>query len=182
MAISIDMLSEQDQEDFMRLWTVAQPSVSNYIHALVPDHEAAQDILQETALILLRRFGEYDSRRPFVAWAIGFSRFKVMGHRRDTARSLVTFDNELLARFTETWVELEPELSERGEALRKCLQRLVGRARQMVQWRYYDELNAEDIARKLGLNGASVRVTLQRIRDQLRACVIQQLANSSHAR
>jgi RNA polymerase sigma-70 factor, ECF subfamily len=169
------MTNEQDQECFMRLWTISQPSISHYIHALVPDYEAARDILQETALILFRRFGEYDRERPFVAWALGFARFKVMGHRRDTARSLVAFDDELLARFTETWAVLDPQVSARGEVLRKCLERLAAKAREMVQLRYYEDLSAADIAHRLGLNGASVRVTLQRIRDQLRLCVSQQL-------
>jgi len=61
------MLSELDQERFMRLWTSAQPAVANFVHALVRDHGAARDVLQETALVIFRRFEEYDGERPFVA-------------------------------------------------------------------------------------------------------------------
>ena len=43
------MLSEPDQERFMRLWTSAQPAVANYVHALVRDHSAAKDVAAQAA-------------------------------------------------------------------------------------------------------------------------------------
>lgn len=50
------MIIDPDQERFMRLWTSAQPAVANYVHVLMPDHSAAKDVLQETALVIFRRF------------------------------------------------------------------------------------------------------------------------------
>ena len=166
-----DMLNQNDQERFMRLWTTHQPSVAKYLHALVRDRGAAEDLLQETALVMFRRFAEYDAARSFVAWALGIARFKVMGLRRDAARSRLVFDDEALEQFTESWVEQTPGLSERGAALETCIDRLADHARQMVRLRYFEDLNAEQIADKLGGNGAAVRVALQRIRAQLRECV-----------
>ncbi|MFZ9434590.1 MAG: sigma-70 family RNA polymerase sigma factor [Burkholderiaceae bacterium] len=169
------MLSESDQERFMRLWTSAQPPVANYIHALVRDHGAAQDVLQETALVIFRRFAEYDGRRPFLAWALGIARFQIMGQQRDAVRSRVIFDDDLLAQFTDTWAELAPAASDRGAALQGCIGRLATHARRLVQLRYFEDLTAEQIAQRLGGNGPAVRVTLQRIREQLRVCVERQL-------
>lgn len=169
------MLSESDQERFMRLWTSAQPAVANYVHALVRDHAAAKDVLQETALVLFRRFADYDGQRPFLAWALGIARFQVMGLRRDAARSRVAFDDELLAQFTDTWAELAPASSDRSAALQSCIERLAAHARRSVQLRYFEDLTAEQIAQRLGGNGPAVRVNLQRIREQLRTCVERQL-------
>ena len=169
------MLSGSDQERFMRLWTSAQPAVANYVHALVRDRGAAQDVLQETALVIFRRFLEYDGQRPFLAWALGIARFQVMGLQRDAARSRVAFDDELLAQFTDTWAELAPAMSDRGAALQACLDRLAAHARRLVQLRYFKDLTAEQIATRVGGNGPAVRVTLQRIREQLRTCVDRQL-------
>lgn len=158
----------------MRLWTTAQPAVANYVHALVRDHGAAKDVLQEVALVLFRRFGDYDGNRPFVAWALGIARLQVMGLRRDAARSLVAFDQELLTAFTEHWAELAPTVSDREAWLQTCLERLAPHARLVVKLRYFEELTAEEIGQRLKLNGANVRVTLQRIREQLRACIERQ--------
>jgi DNA-directed RNA polymerase specialized sigma24 family protein len=51
----------------------------------------------------------------------------------------------------------------------------------MLRLRYFEELNSEEIARRLGSKSAAVRVTLQRIREQLRACVEQQLRTEGRA-
>ena len=169
------MLNEQEQERFMRLWTESQQAVVNYIHATVRDPAAAKDLAQETALVLFRRFGEYDGERPFLGWALGVAQFQVRGFHRDAARSLVCFDTELFDQFTEMWAETAAAASERSSALEVCLERLSARPRQMVRLRYFDELNSEEIARRLGSKSAAVRVALQRIREQLRACLEQQL-------
>jgi RNA polymerase sigma-70 factor, ECF subfamily len=168
------MLSELDQERFMRLWTASQPAVANFVHALVRDHDAARDVLQDTALVIFRRFEEYDGERPFVAWALGIARFQVMGLQRDAARCLVVFDDEVLEKFTDSWAELAPTVSDRTVALESCIERLAAHARRLVQLRYFDDLDAEQISQRLGSKGASVRVTLQRIREQLRTCITQQ--------
>jgi RNA polymerase sigma-70 factor (ECF subfamily) len=172
---TVTMLNDQEQERFMRLWTESQQAVVNYIHATVRDPAAAKDLVQETALVLFRRFSEYDGQRPFLAWALGVAQFQVRGFHRDAARSLVCFDTELFDRFTELWAETAAAASERSSALEVCLERLPARPRQMLRLRYFEELNSEEIARRLGSKSAAVRVTLQRIREQLRACVEQQL-------
>lgn len=168
------MLGEHDQERFMRLWTIAQPLVANYVHALIRDHAAAQDVLQETALVIFRRFAEYDEERSFAAWAVGIARYRVLGLRRDLLRSPVVFDDEVLSAFTRTWVEIAPHESDRAGILGQCLERLGTHARNLVQLRYFEDLNATEIARRLGMGAGAVRVALQRIREQLRACVEQQ--------
>ena len=82
----------------MRLWTAAQPAVSGYVRSLVRNRSMADEVLQETSLVLFRRFDEYDEQRPFVAWALGVARFQVLSLNRDAARSRVAFDTELLVR------------------------------------------------------------------------------------
>ncbi|MGB6222156.1 sigma-70 family RNA polymerase sigma factor [Haloferula sp.] len=168
------MLDQIDQERFMRLWTAKQPSVSNYIHALVRDRGAAEDLLQETALLMLRRFSEYDESRSFVAWALGFARFKVMSLRRDSARSILVFDDEALEQFTELWAEQSVETSDQRSALEGCIEKLADHARRVIRMRYFEGLNAEEIAGKIGGSGAAVRVKIQRIRSQLRICIDRQ--------
>lgn len=169
------MMNQNDQERFTQLWTACLPSVAAYVHSLVRDRALAEDLLQETALLLLRRFAEYDSIRPFVAWALGVARFKVMGSQRDAGRSLLVFDDDALENFTETWAEQADEASERGQALESCIDKLADHARRILRLRYFEDFSAERIAAKLGGNGGTIRVTLQRIRAQLRECVEQQL-------
>ncbi len=169
------MLSESEQERFLRLWAESQRAVVHYIHATVRDTALAQDVAQVTALVLFRRFTEYDGRRPFLAWALGVAQFQVRGVNRDAARSRVCFDSELLEQFTELWAETAAVASERSAALEDCLEGLPSRPRQMVRLRYFEQLNSGEIADRIGGSAAAVRMALQRIREQLRVCVEQRL-------
>jgi DNA-directed RNA polymerase specialized sigma24 family protein len=45
----------------------------------------------------------------------------------------------------------------------------------VVRLRYFDDLTSDQIAAKTGGSGAVTRVTLQRIREQLRDCVERHL-------
>ena len=47
-------------------------------NAVVPDFQEAEDLLQDVAVILLRKFPEYDAQRPFVARAIGMAKREVI--------------------------------------------------------------------------------------------------------
>jgi hypothetical protein len=105
------MLNEHEQEQFLRLWADTQPSVTAFIHSVVRDSAAAKDLVQETALLLFRRFADYDGERPFLAWALGVAKLQVLGFQRDEARSLVTFDSELFDKFTEAWAGQAPTAS-----------------------------------------------------------------------
>jgi RNA polymerase sigma-70 factor (ECF subfamily) len=77
----------------------------------------------------------------------------------------------LLDRFTELWAETATGASERSAALEVCLERLSSDSRQMVRLRYFEQLHSGEIAVRIGSSATAVRMALQRIREQLRACV-----------
>ena len=158
-------------EQFTCLWTVAQPKVANLISAAVPDFQQAEDILQNVALTCLRKFGEYDERRPFVAWALGVARREVLASQRKHARSFLCFRSDLLEQLAEVCEEMVPELDMRTRALRECLKLLDGRASKAVQLRYEQALRLDDVASKLEIKPLNARVLLSRIRSSLRDCV-----------
>jgi DNA-directed RNA polymerase specialized sigma24 family protein len=64
-------------EQFICLWTIAQPKVANLISAAIPDFQQSQDILQNVALSCLREFSEYDERLPFVEWALLIAKSRI---------------------------------------------------------------------------------------------------------
>ena len=114
-------------ERFTLLWTAAQPVVGSYIGSLVPDFQEAEDLLQEVALVLLRKFP--------VAWALGVARFEVLHARRRHARSFVAAQSNLLENVTAACTELAPELDRRASALRECLRMVQGRAAELIRLR-----------------------------------------------
>lgn len=162
-------------ERFTRLWTEAQPRVAEYLFACAPDFHAAEDMLQNVAVALLRKFPEYDETRPFVGWAIGIAKIEILRHRRKQATSLLEFRPELADELAHDLVEMMPELDRRTDALRRCTQGLQGRSGEILRLRYGDDLKPREIASRLGLNSLIVRVTLNRVRDVLRKCIERRL-------
>jgi RNA polymerase sigma-70 factor (ECF subfamily) len=169
------MLNDEQQEQFTRLWTEVQPSVAGYVHALVRDVHVAKDLVQETALVLLRKFGEWNSSQPFLPWALGAAKFEILAHHRDAGRSRLVFDDDLLDAITESWGMVAAEVSDEQAALHECLEKLAPHAREVVRLRYYEVLQATQIASRLGSTTGAVRILLLRIREQLRACVERHL-------
>src|ERR1022692_1660714 len=116
MTISMD-----SHEQFTRLWTEAQPILAAYLSAVVPDFQEAEDLLQEVAVILLRKFPEYNAQRPFVGWAIGIAKREALVARRRHARNRLLYQADFLERLSDACEELAPELDERSRALRECV-------------------------------------------------------------
>ena len=52
-----------------------------------------------------------------------------------------------------------------------CIDQLEGRARQLCDLRYQEDLKPAAIGERLGMAANSVAKALQRIREQLRACI-----------
>ena len=165
------MTAKDDHERFTELWTEVQPVVSHFIRSLLRDSAAAKDVLQSTALVLLRKFANFDPNRRFLPWALSIAKFEVLAHRRDHARCLVSFDSELMDQFTKSWAEVAPVISDEASALQACVGKLPEKAQNVVRLRYVEDLNSKQIAERLDRGPGNVRVMLQRIREQLRECV-----------
>ena len=126
-------------------------------------------------MTLLRKFADYDASKAFLPWAIGVAKFAILGSRRDYARSRLVFDEVLLERISNTFLEIAPGLREEEAYLDLCLTKLAPKARRMVRLRYFDSLDSREIARVLGTSEVAIRVGLLRIREQLRKCIESQL-------
>jgi RNA polymerase sigma-70 factor (ECF subfamily) len=168
-------MHDDDQERFTRLWTQAQPAIAGYVGALAPDAHAADDLLQDIAVALLRKFPDYDPQRPFIAWAMGIAKVQLLTLRRDRARAALRFRPETIESLAEIWQELMPEVDERRLALGECLKRVTGRGRELLTLRYEQALEPQEIAARLGLAAGAVRVALARVRTALHECIDRRL-------
>jgi RNA polymerase sigma-70 factor, ECF subfamily len=165
------MLNAEQQEHFTQLWTQAQSTVACFVHTGIRDRGHAEDLIQEIAMTLLRKFADYDTTKPFLPWAMGVAKFAILGSKRDYARSRLVFDDALLERISHTFLEVASAQREEVEFLDTCLTKLAPKARRMVRLRYYDSLDLAEIARTLGTSEVATRVGLLRIRQQLRKCI-----------
>jgi RNA polymerase sigma-70 factor (ECF subfamily) len=153
------------------LWTAAQPTIAAFVRTLTPDFQQAEEVLQRVAVMLVRKFDEYDPKRPFAAWAIGFAKNEVLYYRRQQATDKHLFDDDLVEKITVTYEQLVGEIDPIREALGHCVDELENRSRRVIALRYGHGLTSDEIAVKMKLTAGAVRVMLHRIRAVLRRCI-----------
>lgn len=165
-----------------QLWLESEPAVRAFVFAAVRGLQDAEDVVQKVALTTARRFDEYDSSRPFVAWALWLAKSRVVDHYRNQARQKEVFSDALLDRLASAIEQEQPSRqTDRQLALEQCLETLPAKSRQMLDLRYVDNLPMESIAERSGVTAGSMRVMLCRIRDRLAECVESRLKTEGGA-
>ena len=159
-----------------RLWTLAQPVVSAFVVSVVRDFASRDDVLQEVAIAVIESFDRYDPERPFTAWALGIAKNQIRLHLRRQQRERLVFDDELIATLASAFEETSPERLRPLDFLKECIGALPGRARELCDLRYAQNIKPAVIAASVGMTANSVAKALQRIREQLRECVEQKAA------
>lgn len=165
----------RDELAFTRQWMAAQPAVASTLGAMVGDHHAVDDLLQEVSLAAYRNLERFDPERDFTGWVIGIARHKAVDWLRRRGREM-PMDETTLASLTDTACALGDELAAREAALHRCLSRLGARAQELLRRRYRDEQPVAEAARAMGIGLSHAKVLLHRSRVALRRCIDRQLA------
>ncbi len=158
------------KDDFIQLFLAAKPDLSRYVLSLVRDRDALDDIMQDLAIALWRKFEDYDSDRPFLPWACRFAFYQSLKHRQRThRRSWQLSDENALERapapVQDEWQEA------RNEALESCLGSLPSADRELIQCRYASKETIQQMAKRTKISVHKLYHALDRIREDLMAGV-----------
>ena len=165
----------------MALMTRHQRQIFSYIYVLVPNRNDAEDLLQETSLLICEKFHEFREGTDFVAWACQIAYWRVRYSRQKFARSKVVFDQEIVDVVAQTAGDMTEELDDRHEALGKCLEKLHPRDRDLLIARYEPGGGVEEAARRSGRTVPTAYKALARLRKLLLDCVSTRLAHEGAA-
>jgi RNA polymerase sigma-70 factor, ECF subfamily len=179
--LAVAEASERRQEgEFADYLRDHQSRLYAYIHSLVRDLNDADDLLQQTTLILWKKFGEFDRQGNFCAWACGIARLEVANFLRSRARRRLYFSDDLNLLLVEAQIEMSvAEQAERREALAQCVEKLRERDRELLQECYADASDVNAAADRRKRSSQSVYNSLRRIRRALYECIVRTLAQKS---
>lgn len=155
-----------------------QAALHRYILSLLPDRSLADDVLQETNLVLWRKAADYDPERPFLAWAFGIARHQVMAARRDAGRDRHVFNDQLVELLADEH-STDDHASPVQEALESCLRQLPGQQRELILARYEPGASVQDLAKTRSKSPGALSVLLLRIRKALEDCIERKLGTSA---
>jgi RNA polymerase sigma-70 factor (ECF subfamily) len=158
-------------ELFVELLTLHQRTLYGFIYTLVPNAADAEDLLQQTSLVLWQKFDKFDLGSSFSAWACQIAHFTVLDHLKKKRRSHIVFDDELVARLAETRHNREAvHLSDRT-LLAECVEKLSEGDRKLIKLCYAAKRNIKAAAAALDRPVTSVYMSLVRIRRLLMDCI-----------
>ena len=160
--------------DFSRKLTALQRSLYAYILTLLPNRTDAEDVLQETNLILCRKANEYDPEGHFQGWAFQIARYQVMAHITKSKRNRLQFSTDIIETLAAEQIDTK-KLALSQKALQLCYDLLPEHMKQIARLRFREESHLKYIALKVGRPIGSVSATLHRIRINLTNCVRKKL-------
>jgi RNA polymerase sigma-70 factor (ECF subfamily) len=171
--------NRENISDMTLRWGKAQPSVTAYVRSIVSNHHDAEDIIQTTVAHLIDHFDEYDPARPFVAWAIGIARIRILHYRDQRLRKPLLLGDDAIDALSSAIADESTAMDERLEALEHCIGRLSEKHRRVISMRYREKVSRKEIADSLGIRENSVSVLLRRVRNVLETCVTERLGGES---
>ena len=171
--------SGNNSEDFARLLTANHSRIRAFIYTLVHDHHSADDVMQEVASVLWKKYSEGEEVRDFGAWAITVARFTVLNWRRRQARVPIPMDDEQFAILADAAVEAVVRNDPRGDALMDCIQQLDATQHALIEKRYVKGFSAQQIGDQEGRSRIAVHKSLTKIRELLVACTQRKIAEGA---
>ncbi len=164
------------QEAFLRLLFQHERRLESFVFSLVADFTAAEDIVQETKIMLWQQFDRYDPQKDFGAWARSIAYYHVLSHRKKLSRCREQqFSRGFLEAVAQAQEELSPEAAAREESLKQCVDQLQQQQRQLLLQCYSGEQTIKAIAEQRGRSVGATYKLLEKIRRQLTRCIERRL-------
>ena len=158
--------------DYASLLRRHQTQLFGYIYSLVRDLDDADDLFQQTSLVLWDKFDQFDRSKSFINWAFGVARYEVLNFLRTRSRKRLYFSDELNLALVEAHESLDQDrLEERRTALAGCMQKLRQKDRELLEACYERSASLRDVAESCGRSTHSIHNSLRRIRRVLFECV-----------
>ena len=163
------------QDEFLRLFSRYSRRIYEFILTLVMRHADADEIFQDTCLVLWKKFDTYDPQGTFYGWACRIAYLEILQLRRKNQRLHIVSD-EALAVLADTALAHTENLNARQQALEDCLQKLRAEDRTLIEQRYRERHSPKEIAGMGSVSVYSVYRALARIHSSLMTCVERNMA------
>ena len=170
-------LQDEKYESFLKLYRASEKCLFRYVLALLPNYSAAEEIMQDTLIVMWRKFDQFRSGTNFIAWGMQIARFNVLNYQRRKRTGVVLFEEETLDNIT-LYQEKHASSIEDDylNALNECTEKLPENSKKLISMRYVENTSVIDIATKFQKTLNSTYKALSRIHHALLICVERKVA------
>jgi RNA polymerase sigma-70 factor (ECF subfamily) len=166
--------ADGSEEAFVMLYRRHQGRVFRFALRMSGDEEAAEEVVQEVFLTVIRGSVRYDTARgSLAAWLLGVARnhvLRILEREPRATRDVETAELDVPDASPDVLASLLAR--ERSEALRRAVLSLPSSYREVLALCDLEELDYTDAARALGCSLGTIRSRLHRARSLLAAKLI----------
>lgn len=158
------------EADFPEQFAKHQSKIYAYILSLLPDWNAAEDVFQNTCVVLLRKQDQFDPEQRFLTWACGIAHNEFRNYLRKERKHALLSD-EVMARVAVEHAQSAEQSDDRLGYLRACVEELPPEQRQLIERCYLEKMPVQNLAAALDLKPNTLAKKLERIRKMLFECI-----------
>lgn len=166
-----DPHSNEHDDEVVQLIASCQRPLFLYVWGLLFSQELAEDVLQDTNLVLWRKRHEYVSGTNFFAWACRIAYFEVCKARDQRRRQMPAFSDMFVDHLMPEITSLAEEPSQMQAFLQECVEGLDDRQRNLLERRYANGATTQTVAGDVGQSVRTVNRSLSRIHQILFECI-----------
>lgn len=169
------MSAPDKTELFIVQLSTIERSLALYVMTLVPRPQDAEDILQQSKLVMWRCFDQFQQGTNFGAWARKIAFHQVLTYRKRQKKSQLQVSDEFLEIIAAEAESNDDVLEVQRQLLTQCMTKLDPEHRQILNLRYHEGEEIEAIAAETNKTEGAVYRLLSRIRKNLHDCVTRSL-------
>jgi RNA polymerase sigma-70 factor (ECF subfamily) len=163
--------------EFGRLLREAHRELFGFIFAMLQNRADAEDVYQQTTIVLWKKFSDFKPGTNFIGWAIRVAQFEIKDYVKARRRRKVFFSDAILDAIAVAYqAESDDARTSRLEALSRCLDKLADRDRRLIDKCYTVDRDYAKIAVDEGKTIGSLYQSISRIRKALYQCVQRSMA------
>ena len=155
---------------FFRLYNYVQLRLYSYLLAMVHNHNDAEDLLQETAVVLWDKFDQFQEGTSFDAWAIKIASNKALDFMRRNRNTKQFFHEAFYETVSQQAQKDSGDVSERSEAFCFCLNKLPANSKKLLSMRYQKNISIKHISQVTGRSANGLYQSFSRIINAMREC------------
>jgi len=166
-----ELASGAPRDEFIKLFTRYQRRVYLFILAQIANPVDAEEVHQETNVVIWNKFDHFEPGTNFFAWSCQIAKYEVLKYRDRRRRDRHLFSDEFVRQVASDSLEQTDEMEQRRESLVACLEKLRPGDRELIKQRYAPGESGKSVAELLDRPANSVYQSLSRIRRTLLECI-----------
>ncbi|AWB68951.1 RNA polymerase subunit sigma [Saccharobesus litoralis] len=170
----LETLEQSKINQFLDLFEADRKRIYAYIYAYVMDKAAADDIFQDTSMVLWREFEKFEIGTNFSKWANGIVFNRVRTFRRNNKHLSLGLSEERLEEIF-ACESIEDNTEQQWQLLQTCRSQLLEPDQKLYQAFYVENNRAAAIAEQTGRSIYAIRKSIHRLRKKLFDCVDRKL-------